>query len=109
MAAYIADILTPDEVDELLDVGIPAEQIAGKTLDHHIWGHLPLIIHHGALRAPVTLKCERKGCTSGQTRTTYLGSGLHGGAWCYGWNENGEYEVNLRDQIYVCDTCQVKS
>lgn len=105
---HIPDIINDYELDTEFD-DVPRELFDGKTLNHHIYGHLPLKVVDGRLFAEVELTCNRPKCTTFQRYKTYLGSGLHAGAWCYAFNiESLKLEACLRDQSWVCDECEAK-
>jgi hypothetical protein len=92
-------------LDELLDVDVDPAALVGKTADWH-GENFPIVqLANGRIAIQVSLLCAA--CNEART-TVYVGSGLHSGAFCYVFSFEGEYQANLRDQEYICETCQEK-
>jgi hypothetical protein len=90
-------------LDMLLDVDVPASVLVGKLADWH-GDPFPIVqLDNGRIAIAVTLTCTR--CKIEQI-TAYAGSGCHTGAFCYIFTQVGEYQADLRNQEYVCETCQ---
>lgn len=95
-------------LDELLDAGVDVSLLVGSMADWH--GTIAPIttLKTGKLVIQVPLTCIY--CEQNTTQV-YVGSGLHNGAFCYVFDEEGNYQANLRDQDYVCESeaCQERS
>lgn len=104
-------LLTTDMLDELLDAGVPEEQLVGREVEHSNHGGIGTMVKtpSGRILLEMQVPCDRCWRTKGKKTTLitiHLGSGLHAGAWCYCFNpDTGEYEANLRDQIVICEEC----
>lgn len=91
------------EIDDLLDDGYDPDSFVGKKLIYHDGRPYPLMkLPTGRLVAAIPHRCEF--CHKNPV-TVFHGSGLHNGAWCYGYDLSGEYVANFRDQNYVCTVC----
>lgn len=94
-------ILETDEADALLDQGFEADRFVGRFLRWHNGALCPFVVlRNGAVGARISLKCHVAGCR--KRHITYLVTGLHSGAWCYTKNRRGQYEGNLRDEVFAC-------
>jgi hypothetical protein len=93
------------------------EEILAKAGDEYIWPLFDpllerLVDWHGTpdsiclIKGKIRLVHEAK-CSCGEVGSTvFLGQGLHAGAWVYAYDEEGNFLANLRDQEYVCPTCE---
>lgn len=92
-----------EEIDDLLDDGYDPDSFVGKKLIYHDNRAYRLMkLPTGRLVAAISHRCEF--CHRNPV-TVFHGSGLHNGAWCYGYGFNGELVANFRDQNYVCAEC----
>jgi hypothetical protein len=103
-AVELPDVIDVEEIDRLLDEGVPEAALVGKSLRWHDESLCALrFTRSGRLVAELVLPCARCG---EDPQVALIGSGLHSGAWCYVYDEDGAYVGNLRDQEYICATCQ---
>ena len=89
---------------DALDAGEhgPLDALEGRLVDWH--GQIAALVRcgDGALRLPITFRCARCGQAP---YISYLGPGLHDGAWPYAYTFAGKFEGNVRDEEYRCDEC----
>lgn len=99
-------MLNTHDLDSLLDEGFDPHWLIGQRVEWHDPDELlPVVIIKGSAHLQHEAQCQglRGGYDCPETTTVYLGSGLHHGAWCYAYDEEGNYLANLRDQSYVCE------
>jgi hypothetical protein len=89
-------------LDDLLASEDSLEHVFGRYADWH--GHpFPIVPMLETLAIRISLLCSR--CKR-NPMTLFMRSGLHNGAFCYGYDFQGTYQANLRDQEYTCTRCE---
>ena len=64
----------------------------------------PLVKTKDGYGIEIEMACSGEGCT--ETLKVYACPGCHLGAFCYVYDENGEFLADLRNQCYTCDKCR---
>lgn len=89
--------LTLGELDTVIDLA----QYVGRSVDWHGVTTTLTQLKDGSFGLPIWLECR---CGKSK-RKVYMTPGIHAGAWPYGMNIYGKYQLNIRDQEYVCSKC----
>jgi hypothetical protein len=97
-------LLEPGPLDDLLESEAPLEQVFGR---YAAWNGqaFPIVPMLETLAIRVSLPCAR--CGRNPTMT-YARSGCHRGAFCYVYDAEANFLADLRNQEYVCSSCQEK-
>ncbi len=101
IAASLDPLLEPAQLDDLLESGADLAPVFGR---YAAWNGVafPIVPLRDTLAIRVSLPCAR--CGRNPT-TVFAMSGLQRGAFCYVYDQQGEYLANLREQEYVCSHC----
>jgi hypothetical protein len=101
IASSIEMLVDLNTLDEWLEDGTSLDQVVGRLADWH-GEPFSIVAFQDSVAIKVTLLCRQ--CKSNPT-TVYARSGCHAGAFCYVYNEDGQFQADLRNQEYVCDLC----
>jgi hypothetical protein len=101
IASSVEMLVDLNTLDEWLEESTPLDQIIGRLADWH-GEPFPIVAFRDSVAIKVTLSCVR---CKGNPTTVYARSGCHTGAFCYVYNEDGQFQADLRNQEYVCDLC----
>lgn len=105
LLAELTEPIDLNLLDELLDAGVDPDAVVGKLADWH-GEEFPIVqLADKRIAIQIALTCSE--CHANPI-TAYVCSGLHSGAFCYAYSFEGDYEANLRDQVYICEACGQK-
>jgi len=95
-------LLEPGTLDDLLASDASLDDVFGRYV---VWnGHaFPIVPMLDTLAIRVSLPCAK--CERNPT-TAFARSGLHRGAFCYVYDASGTFLADLRNQEYVCPSCE---